>query len=88
MPACISNRVFPQRSTMNSTETFAPPQYRSALYQVVARIPGVELMGSVNDPAGRPGIGVAATWNASDYRSRYELPARTLPCGGCVLCWK
>ncbi len=54
-------------------ETFAPPQYRSALYQVAARIPGVELMGSVSDPAGRPGIGVAATWNASDYRSRYEL---------------
>lgn len=30
-------------------ETFAPPVYRSALYRVAAKIPGVELLGDVTD---------------------------------------
>jgi hypothetical protein len=40
-------------------ETAATPAQRSALYQVAARIPGVELVGPVTDSAGRPGIAVA-----------------------------
>lgn len=40
-------------------ETSATPEQRAALYQVAARIPGVELLGSVKDSAGRTGIAVA-----------------------------
>lgn len=52
-------------------ETFTTPQQRAALYEVAARIPGVELVGPVTDPAGRPGIAVAR--NDSVRRIRYEL---------------
>jgi hypothetical protein len=37
----------------------ATPAQRAALYEVAARIPGVELLGEVTDPAGRTGIAVA-----------------------------
>jgi hypothetical protein len=37
----------------------ATPAQRAALYEVAARIPGVELLGEVTDPAGRPGVAVA-----------------------------
>jgi hypothetical protein len=40
-------------------ETAATPAQRAALYQVAARIPGVELLGPVTDSAGRTGIAVA-----------------------------
>jgi hypothetical protein len=40
-------------------EVYAPPALRSALFQVAARIPGVEILGIVTDTAGRPGVGVA-----------------------------
>jgi len=40
-------------------ETSATPAQRAALFQVAARIPGVELVGSVKDSAGRTGIAVA-----------------------------
>jgi hypothetical protein len=40
-------------------ETSATPAQRAALYQVAARIPGVELIGRVRDSAGRPGVAVA-----------------------------
>jgi hypothetical protein len=47
-------------------ETGASPAQRAALYEVAARIPGVVLLGSVRDPAGRLGTGVAfeSTHNA------------------------
>jgi hypothetical protein len=35
------------------------PALRAALYEVVAQIPGVELIGPVKDPVGRPGVAVA-----------------------------
>jgi hypothetical protein len=54
-------------------ETYAAPKVRAALYQVVAELPGVELVGRVVDPAGRPGMAVAYTNPSSDARSRYEL---------------
>jgi len=44
-------------------ETSATPEQRAALYQVAARIPGVELIGRVKDTAGRPGIAVARDHN-------------------------
>jgi hypothetical protein len=40
-------------------ETAVSPEQRAALYEVAARIPGVELVGRVRDPAGRPGVAVA-----------------------------
>jgi RNA polymerase sigma-70 factor (ECF subfamily) len=42
-------------------ETSATAGQRAALYQVAARIPGVELVGPVRDSAGRPGTAVAIT---------------------------
>jgi hypothetical protein len=39
-------------------ETDASPEFRSALYRVAARIPGVELVGEVVDPSGRHGAAV------------------------------
>jgi hypothetical protein len=54
-------------------ETYATPKVRAALYQVAAELPGVELVGRVVDPAGRPGMAVAYTNPSSDARSRYEL---------------
>ena len=43
----------------------ATPAQRAALYEIAARIPGVELVGPVTDPAGRRGVAVAMT-NAAD----------------------
>jgi hypothetical protein len=42
------------------SESAAPSQLRSSLYQVAATIPGVQLLGTVRDAAGRKGIAVAA----------------------------
>src|SRR5919108_5016243 len=50
-------------------ETYAPPKLRAALYQVAAELPGVELLGTVRDEAGRKGIGVGYT----DGGERHEL---------------
>jgi hypothetical protein len=36
----------------------APPALRAALFQVLSRIPGVELGGPTTDPVGRPGVSV------------------------------
>lgn len=46
-----------------------PPELRSALYKVAAKIKDVELVGSVTDRAGRTGIGVSITtdyWKAKE----------------------
>jgi hypothetical protein len=40
-------------------ETNISPRQRAALYEVAARIPGVELVGRVRDPVGRSGVAVA-----------------------------
>ncbi len=42
-------------------ETTATPAQRAALYQVAARLPEVELVGSAKDNAGRRGVAVAMT---------------------------
>jgi hypothetical protein len=52
-------------------ETVAPPDLRAALYEVAARIPGVELVGEVTDPAGR--LGVAVAMNDEPDAVRQEL---------------
>jgi hypothetical protein len=42
-------------------ESAAPPQLRASLYQVAAGIPGIELVGTVRDSAGRRGLAVTAS---------------------------
>ncbi len=42
-------------------ETYAPPEVRSALYRLMADIPGVELVGDTKDETGRAGVAVAYT---------------------------
>lgn len=49
-------------------ETNASPEQRAALYEVAARIPGVELIGAVKDPAGRAGLAVAMRSEADGIR--------------------
>jgi len=50
-------------------ETYAPPQLRSALYQIAAGLPGVELVGTVKDEVGRDGVAVGYT----SHGIRHEL---------------
>jgi len=40
-------------------ETYAPPALRAALYHIAAGLPGVQLIGTVKDQAGRTGTAVA-----------------------------
>jgi len=39
----------------------APPQIRAALFRLIQRLPGIELLGPMTDRLGRPGIGVGFT---------------------------
>jgi hypothetical protein len=50
-------------------ETYLPPSFRAALYEVTAELPGVELLGEVQDPVGRTGIAIAFRGR----ESRHEL---------------
>ena len=54
-------------------EPGAPPELRAALYQVAARIPGVEFLGRVTDRAGRPGVAVAKDTTYWGGKQRYVL---------------
>ena len=42
-------------------QSAAPPALRAALYEVASELPGVQLLGTVSDPVGRKGIGVACS---------------------------
>jgi hypothetical protein len=42
-------------------ETYLPAAVRAAIYELTAELPNVELLGEVEDPVGRPGIGIAYT---------------------------
>jgi hypothetical protein len=44
---------------LSTPGNYAPPALRQALYEVVAGLPDVELVGEVTDPVGRRGIAVA-----------------------------
>ncbi len=54
-------------------ETSLQPKVRAALYQVAAELPGVELVGRVQDGEGRSGVAVAYTRRNSDAPFRHEL---------------
>ncbi|MFJ7960589.1 CU044_5270 family protein [Streptomyces sp. NPDC096319] len=53
-------RAFTAIGTLLS-ETWAPPKVTSALYEAAARIPGVTVLPSAKDAAGREGVAVART---------------------------
>jgi hypothetical protein len=53
------------------------PAQRAALYEVVARIPGVELVGSVRDSVGRSGMAVAIDDNSGRTTHRLVIDPRT-----------
>ncbi|MGI5245398.1 CU044_5270 family protein [Dactylosporangium sp. CA-139066] len=42
-------------------ESYVPPAALAAVFEAVARIPGVDVVGDVTDDAGRPGVAVALT---------------------------
>jgi hypothetical protein len=42
-------------------ESYLPAAVRAAIYRLTAELPGVELLGEVDDPVGRPGTGIAYT---------------------------
>ena len=52
--------------------TYLPPDFRAALYRVVAELPAVELRGEVEDPAGRTGIGVAFTKGGTTHEPIFD----------------
>lgn len=51
----------------------AAPHLRAALYKVAASIPGVELIGSVRDRAGRQGVAVAKTTDHWGSKQRFVV---------------
>jgi hypothetical protein len=53
------------------------PAQRAALYEVVARIPGVELVGSVRDSVGRGGTAVAMDDDSSGTTHRLVIDQKT-----------
>jgi len=67
---------YDQLSTIESYlhDTDAPPAVRATLYRAAALIPGVQLLGTVRDHDGRPGLGVGlAPYAGSTGPSPYEL---------------
>jgi hypothetical protein len=63
--------------------TYLPPAFRAALYRVVAELPKVELLGEVEDPIDRKGIGVAYTKGSLTpaRRARSSSPSDPRPPG-------
>jgi hypothetical protein len=58
------NGTYPEMFTLigdSLRETFTTPAQRAALYEVAARLPGIELEGRTVDSAGRPAIAVGMT---------------------------
>jgi hypothetical protein len=65
-------RLFVAASDLLSTP-LASPALRSSLYRLVAGLEGVELLGEITDPIGRPGIGVAIPSRATGAPTRRVL---------------
>lgn len=56
---------------------YLPSAVRAALYQATAELPGVELLGEVEDPVGRPGTGIAYTDRKDGTRHELILDPET-----------
>lgn len=74
-------------------DSYAPPEVRSALYQVAAELPGVQLIGAVHDQLGRPGTAVGYTSNGNtqeliiDPQTSALLAEQTIASSGAVVGW-
>jgi hypothetical protein len=64
--------VFVRASDLLS-QPLAPSRLRAALYRVLARLPGIEVLGPIADPLGRQGVGVAITTGVSGSPERRVL---------------
>lgn len=49
-------------------DSAAGPELRAALFEVAARIPGIQHVGTIQDPAGRRGFAVALPWENEEGR--------------------
>lgn len=58
-------------------ETITTPEQRAALYEVAARVPGIELVGNVIDRIGRPAVAVAVLSESETQRLELLLDPRT-----------
>lgn len=58
-------------------ETNITPAQRAALYEVAARIPGVDLVGRADDPVGRPGVAVAMEQRSDGVRHTLVIDPAT-----------
>ncbi|MGH9071009.1 MAG: CU044_5270 family protein [Acidimicrobiales bacterium] len=56
----------------------ATPMLRSALYEVAAALPGVNLVGPTRDPLGRSGVAVAFTENGQNHELIFDPQTSTL----------
>jgi RNA polymerase sigma-70 factor (ECF subfamily) len=66
------NGVYPEMFTLIGDalrENSTTPAQRAALYEVAARLPGIELVGRTTDATGRPAIGIAMENGHDDARS-------------------
>lgn len=66
------NGVYPEMFTLIGDalrENYTTPAQRAALYEVAARLPGIELVGRTTDATGRPAVAVAMENGNNDARS-------------------
>lgn len=66
------NGVYPEMFTLIGDalrENYTTPAQRSALYEVAARLPGIELVGRTTDAIGRPALAVAMENGHNEARS-------------------
>jgi hypothetical protein len=74
-------------------DSYAPPAVRSALYEVAAELPGVQLIGATHDQLGRPGTAVGYTSNGNtqeliiDLQTSALLAEQTIDNKGTVVGW-
>lgn len=74
-------------------DSYAPPSVRSALYQVAAQLPGVQLIGATHDQLGRAGTAVGYTSNGNtqeliiDPQTSALLAEQTVDNTGIVVDW-
>jgi hypothetical protein len=82
-PAQVPGQLFDAAGYLLA-QTPAPPALRSALYRVIANVPGVELLGEARDARGRAGTAVARTADGKrvelvfDPRTALLLEQRTI----------
>lgn len=75
-----ANGVYPEMFTLIGDalrENYTTPAQRAALYEVAARLPGIELVGATKDALGRPAVAVAMENGHNDARSTLLFDPRS-----------